>query len=521
VSGEAGEILVPPAGDSGRGSHEGNVAVSPDPAAPAQAASDGGLDTVRLRQSSHEWRIRYRASLFVADVVAALCAVGVCYLLRPRQDVHRVTVLGWRVEYGVLAAIAIPVWLLSLWASGAYRIHDQGDELSDYRIPVVTALKLMAAVAIGSFALKLQLSRLMVVAFFPTLIAYVFLLRNVARRGLTLMRRRGYALTRLLLVGTPHSVRDFADHLSRHGEHGFQIIGACVASEDPEVDTRKGPIEVVGSPDEVVEVSRELAAEAVAVVGHYRFSAFTIQRLAWQLERTHVGLMVAPDIVELAGPRIRIVPVSGLPLLHVSEPLIARGRQLKSIYERLLSLPLIAVASPVFLIAGLAILIDSGRPIFYRQERVGLGGKTFWMTKFRTMVQGAADQLDDLMIANEHDGVLFKIRRDPRVTRVGKMLRKFSLDELPQLFNVLRGDMVLIGPRPCLPSERELLSEAAHRRFLAKPGMTGLWQVSGRADVPWEEAALLDLYYVENWSPLMDLMILYRTIRIVFGGDNY
>ena len=182
--------------------------------------------------------------------------------------------------------------------------------------------------------------------------------------------------------------------------------------------------------------------------------------------------------------------------------------------------PCSCVASPLLLAIAVAILVDSGRPVFYRQRRIGFEGKEFEMLKFRTMVRGADTLLPDLLSANEHDGPLFKIRNDPRVTRVGRFLRKCSLDELPQLFNVVKGEMVLVGPRPCLPEETHSFGEAARRRFLARPGLTGLWQVSGRSDISWDEAVRLDLYYVENWSPFLDVMILYRTLRVVFGGQG-
>jgi exopolysaccharide biosynthesis polyprenyl glycosylphosphotransferase len=232
--------------------------------------------------------------------------------------------------------------------------------------------------------------------------------------------------------------------------------------------------------------------------------------------------MVAPDVADLAGPRIRITPLTGLPLLHISEPrLDGLSRRLKAWCERGLAVPLTIVASPVLLVVAIAVLLDSGRPVLYRQPRVGYRGKRFEILKFRTMVTDADTRLLDLQNHNEHDGALFKIRQDPRVTRLGRWLRKYSLDELPQLLNVLKGDMVLVGPRPCRPQEMERFGAAESRRFLAYPGMTGLWQVSGRSDMPWEDAVRCDLYYVENWSPLLDLTILGRTVRVVIAGSGY
>jgi lipopolysaccharide/colanic/teichoic acid biosynthesis glycosyltransferase len=197
------------------------------------------------------------------------------------------------------------------------------------------------------------------------------------------------------------------------------------------------------------------------------------------------------------------------------------ARSIKTWVERGLAVPITLLASPLLLLAALAVLVDSGRPILYRQRRVGRGRREFDILKFRTMVPEADRLLADLLELNEHDGAFFKMRSDPRVTRVGRLLRRYSIDELPQLFNALKGDMILIGPRPCLPREAERFGEAENRRFLAMPGMTGLWQVSGRSDLPWEDAVRCDLYYVENWSPMLDLMITYRTLRVVVAGRGY
>ena len=231
---------------------------------------------------------------------------------------------------------------------------------------------------------------------------------------------------------------------------------------------------ILGSPSQLVDAAQRLSVDSVAVVGTPRFEEATLQQVAWQLERHDVDLLVAPDVMDLAGPRIRITPVTGMPLLHITEPRISgAGRWLKPAYERVLAVPLLIAGVAATVAIAVAILVDSGRPVFYRQRRIGFGGKEFEMLKFRTMVRGADTMLPDLLSANEHDGPLFKIRNDPRVTRVGRFLRKCSLDELPQLFNVVKGEMVLVGPRPCLPEETHSFGEAARRRFLARPGLTG------------------------------------------------
>jgi exopolysaccharide biosynthesis polyprenyl glycosylphosphotransferase len=461
-------------------------------------------------------------ALICVDVLAAGVAIWACYAFRSKATLHDVEVLGWHVDYSTLALLSVPVWLVSLGLAGAYQPPRPAEELKEYRIPVVVGLRLAAIAAICSFALKAELSRSLLLIYIPTLIAAALLGRWVVHRSLRAVRQRGHALIPLMLVGDEHAVRRFADHLFRDRSHGYQVVGACVPGAARTLTTRGRTFPVVGTPDDLVSAARHLGAESVAVAGPTPFEELTLQQVAWRLERSGIDLMVAPDVADLAGPRIRITPLTGLPLLHITEPrLDGLSRKAKAWCERILAVPITIVACPVLLLVTVAVLIDSGRPVLYRQTRVGYRGRQFQILKFRTMVADADTRLIDLVNRNEHDGALFKIRRDPRMTRLGRWLRKYSLDELPQLLNVLTGDMVLIGPRPCRPQEIERFGPAESRRFLAHPGMTGLWQVSGRSDLPWEDAVRCDLYYVENWSPLLDFMIMCRTVRVVVAGSGY
>jgi exopolysaccharide biosynthesis polyprenyl glycosylphosphotransferase len=244
-----------------------------------------------------------------------------------------------------------------------------------------------------------------------------------------------------------------------------------------------------------------------------------LRRLAWQLEGTGVQLIVAPAVTQVAGPRIVIRPIAGLPLLQVDEPELTGGQRLaKETFDRIVSLLLLVLLAPLFLVLGVVVRTGSRGPVLFRQVRVGQNGREFTMFKFRTMVDDASARLDDIAHLDESDGVLFKIRTDPRVTRGGRFLRRHSLDELPQLWNVLRGQMSIVGPRPPLPSEVQHYGSDAQRRLLVKPGMSGLWQVSGRSELSWEESIRLDLYYVENWSPALDAQIIWRTVGAVVRG---
>ena len=471
------------------------------------------------------WRSVYVLSLLAADSFAAVLAITFAALARPNVAGTQLNLMGWRLSYRILGLISLGVWLLVLALGGAYRSHYPSGGLGQYRLRVVTAVRLMAFVVIASFALHAPVSRVIVLVFFPSLAVAALLSQCLLRHVLTRLRRGGLALNRLVLAGNEAAVEKLVNHFLRDVSHGYEIVGVCLpegrSGRRRELRTRGGTFPIVGTPDGLVEVAQRLSVDSAAVVGNHCFESTNLQQVAWQLERRDVDLLVAPDVIDVAGPRVRFAPVTGMPLLQITEPRIyGPGRWLKPCYERLLAIPLLLLAAPLLLAISLAILIDSGRPIFYRQRRIGFGGEEFEMLKFRSMVPNADAMLPELLAQNDHDGALFKLRDDPRVTRIGRFLRKYSLDELAQLINVVKGDMLLIGPRPCLPSETEGFGEAARRRFLARPGMTGLWQVSGRSDIPWEEAVRLDLYYVENWSLMMDLMIVWRTLIVVGGGRS-
>jgi exopolysaccharide biosynthesis polyprenyl glycosylphosphotransferase len=261
---------------------------------------------------------------------------------------------------------------------------------------------------------------------------------------------------------------------------------------------------------------RTAGATAVAVAGSRAVAGGDLRALSWALQGTGVDLVVAPAMTDVAGPRISVRLVEGLPLLHVEEPELAGVRRaVKGALDRIGACLLGLLCAPLLLAIALAIKVTSSGPVFFRQERVGLGGRTFSMLKFRSMRQGAEEECAGLVHLNVHDGPLFKIRNDPRVTAVGRWLRRHSLDELPQLWNVVRGSMSLVGPRPPLPAEVERYGAEAMRRLLVKPGMTGLWQINGRSELPWEETVRLDLFYVENWSVGLDLMVLAKTLPAV------
>jgi exopolysaccharide biosynthesis polyprenyl glycosylphosphotransferase len=271
----------------------------------------------------------------------------------------------------------------------------------------------------------------------------------------------------------------------------------------------------------VAEVVAKFDADTVAVLACPEMSGVRLRELAWELEKTGTDLCVAPALLDVAGPRTTIRPVAGLPLLHMDHPEFAGGRRvIKAAFDRMFALTALLFTAPVFLLVAVAIRLADGGPALFRQTRVGLDGRAFTVYKFRTMVLDAEERKAQLAEHNEHAGVLFKIRRDPRITTVGGWLRRWSVDELPQLINVLLGEMSLVGPRPALPEEAALYGDHVRRRLVVKPGLTGLWQVSGRSDLSWDESVRLDLRYVENWSFVLDLQILWKTCSAVVRGDG-
>jgi exopolysaccharide biosynthesis polyprenyl glycosylphosphotransferase len=354
----------------------------------------------------------------------------------------------------------------------------------------------------------------------PAAVLLTLLGRKVLRTWLYRLRASGVGLQRVLVVGRADGVVAVIEKLDHEPQHGMVAIGACVPDVGITVSHVHG-VPVVGRPDTILDAVETTGAHVVAVVSHPDLSGQALRRLSWALEDRDVELVVSPGIVEVAGPRLSIRPVAGLSLLHLERPAARGGKMLmKAIFDRSLGGALMLVASPVLVAAAVAVKLSSRGPVLFRQTRIGVDGRRFTMLKFRSMVVDAEQRRADLAHLSEGNEMLFKLRDDPRVTRVGSVLRRFSLDELPQLINVVRGDMSLVGPRPPLPEEVAMYSADATRRLRVRPGLTGLWQVSGRSDLSWEESLRLDLRYVDNWSIALDVSILWRTWRAVLHGSG-
>jgi exopolysaccharide biosynthesis polyprenyl glycosylphosphotransferase len=349
----------------------------------------------------------------------------------------------------------------------------------------------------------------------PLAVILSLLVRFFSRKGLRFLQSRGRSLRHVLVVGGFSAAQQLSERIQREPDAGMKVIGVCLPSSQlprPVVDG----IPVLGNLRQAPEVVRDMGCDAVAVTSDDATRNNYLRELAWSLEGAEVELLVDPGLVEVAGPRMHIRPLMGFPLLHVEEPHFAGWRRVvKRANDLALATVGLLIFSPLMLGIAAVIKLEDGGPVIFRQARIGRGGEPFTMLKFRSMVVDAEDRKLDLMERNECKGALFKLSNDPRVTRFGRFLRDFSLDELPQLFNVLAGSMSLVGPRPHLASELAQMPIEASRRSLVTPGVTGLWQVSGRSNVEGDDAVRLDLRYVENWSLALDLLILWRTIFAV------
>ncbi len=423
----------------------------------------------------------------------------------------------WALTCGVLAAVA---WCSVLWCLRAYDSRRIGEGPEEFGMIARAAGAVLVLLALGSYSLQLLVPRRYVLVAVPLAALATAVHRHLLRGWLRSRRRHGQAVMRTLVVGSPSAVDDVVRDLAGAPAHGYDVIGACVPLELADVGIAAG-VPVVGSLSDIPQAVVDHETDIVIVAGS-GLSSSSLRRLSWALERTGTDLVVAPGLVEVAGPRLRVRPTAGLSLLHVELPEHHTGRLLgKALLDRTLGAVLLVVAAPVILGSALLVRATSRGGAFFRQERIGRGGEPFTLLKLRSMVVDAESlRTPELLGASEHDGVLFKMRRDPRVTRLGAVLRRYSVDELPQLWNVVRGDMSLVGPRPPLQTEFDQYHDSVNRRMHVKPGITGLWQVSGRSDLTWEESVRLDLRYVDNWSVVFDLQILWRTIRAVVSGSG-
>jgi exopolysaccharide biosynthesis polyprenyl glycosylphosphotransferase len=458
--------------------------------------------------------------LLVIDAGTVIAAVLISFMLR-----FGITTGG---RFDALLGLALPVvWVALIGINRGYEGRFVGVGAAEFQRLFHAFLHLTALVAFASFVTRADLSRGFVLVVLPLALSLDLLGRYSARKWLHRQRATGRAMTSVLIVGDPSAIGDFSTLLHRDRHAGMRVVGACVPSELVADSATIAALDEVGVPllgdvDSVLTAVNSSGADTVAVVSSGAIGPEKLRWISWQLEGSATDLVVSPGLIEVAGPRLHIQPVAGLPLLHVEEPEFTGFRRvLKAGFDRTIAATALLVFSPLLIVLAAAIRFTSSGPALFRQVRVGRNGETFTMFKFRSMYADAEERLAALAGHSDHgDGVLFKMRNDPRVTAVGRLLRKFSLDELPQLLNVVNGSMSLVGPRPPLPREVARYEDHVHRRLLVKPGVTGLWQVSGRSTLAWDESVRLDLRYVENWSIAGDLQILWKTMFAVVRGTG-
>ncbi|RZU34111.1 sugar transferase [Blastococcus saxobsidens] len=481
------------------------------PARPGPADGLRGAGTVARRA----WRGPFVRRLVLWDAVCASAAAGVGLLARfgPTEE-------GVSTASLVIAVTMPAVWVFSMLVAASYESRFLWEGPEEFRRVFFAAALLLALVGTVSWGLKLEVARGFVVVALPLATLLTLGSRQAHRWWLRRQRVHGRFQQTTLLVGHRNGVVAMREQLHRDVSHGYRVIGCCLPSGSGAQETFDG-LPVLGGPEDVIEVVRRYEVDTVAVLPSPELDGAALRRLGWELEKTRADLLLAPSVSEVAGPRIRVRPVCGLSLLHMERPEL-RGLRLlvKESFDRASAALLLLVMAPLLVAAALAVKLDSSGPVLFRQERVGRDGRRFAMLKFRSMQADAEQLVAQLAAMSDGNGVLFKMRQDPRVTRAGRILRRYSVDELPQLINILKGDMSLVGPRPPLPSEVERFGVEMNRRLVVKPGLTGLWQVSGRSNLSWDDSVRLDVHYVDNWSLVMDLTILWRTVGAVLKGDG-
>ncbi len=433
-------------------------------------------------------------------------------------------ILRWAIPYSVelndptyvsFVVVVVAAWMLVLVLRGAYDTRVLGVGSEEFKRVVGATAMVFASIALVAFALKLELSRGFVLITFVVGIILLLVVRWSLRAWLRHERRYGHFLHRTVVVGNGEAMSEIVDMLDRDPVAGFTVVDVI-----DEVKADSDEKDLDAWLDEVMTRIALEDADTVAVAGSPAMGPKVIQRLAWRLEGPRVDLLVAPTVGDVAGPRVSMRMAADLPLLHLDEPhLTGPKRAIKRTLDVIVGSLFFVLFLPFMIVAAIGVKLTSRGPMLYFQERVGRGGQIIRIAKFRTMYVGS-DQIRDEVIGAPDEDITERYKADPRITPFGRFLRRWSIDEMPQVAAVIAGSMSLVGPRPVLVDEMPLLGDADHRRHLTKPGLTGLWQVSGRKTTDWEERMRLDLEYIEHWSPALDLVIVAKTVKAVLAGEG-
>ncbi|MBS9533496.1 sugar transferase [Mycobacterium sp. M1] len=484
----------------------------------------GAAQRVPPRPAARNWQRRYVAGLRITDTLIVCAAVMLAQYVRFGESPDRSGYPGSLMT--LFSVLFIVLWLASIAVFHSRSRPIIGVGIDEYRRIVSASFWTFGVIAVVTLLAKIDLARGYLAVALPVGTVGLLAGRNLWRRHIARSRVRGRHQTMVLAVGDRPGVLHLAQELMRNSADGHVVVGVCIPGYGPsrgkKLTVHGREIPILGDENHAVAALTQCGADTVAVTGTDRFGVRGLRRLTWQLEAMDIDLVVSPGVMDVAESRLVMRPIAGFPLLYVDKPQYQGAKSFqKRAFDFCFSAAAVIGIAPVLGVAAMAIKLTSKGPVFYRAERIGLDGEPFMMLKFRTMVDGADTQVDQLLQRNEGaGGVLFKIHDDPRVTAVGKILRRFSVDELPQFINVLKREMSVVGPRPPLRREVQTYDGEVKRRLLVKPGVTGLWQVSGRSDLSWDESVRLDLSYVDNWSMTGDLLIIFRTLRAVLARDG-
>lgn len=476
------------------------------------------------RGTPRRWQDRYSQQLRISDSLIVCVSVFLAQYVRFGEIANT---SGYSDPMMTLFSFLFAaLWLsaLTVFQTRSPRIIGAG--IDEYRRIGSASFWTFGIIAMGTLLAKVDLARGYLAIALPVGTIGLLASRSLWRNYICRQRARGQCQTMVLAVGDRKAVSHLAHQLARNPKDGCVVVGVCIPGYGPPrgntltIEGRQVPI--LGDETHAVAAIESCGADTVAVARTEHFGVHEIRDLMWQLETMDVDLVVSPGVMDVAEARLTLRPTAGLPLLHVEKPQYEGTQRFqKQAFDFFFSVAAIIGTLPLLVAAAIAIKLTSKGPVFYPAERIGIDGKPFTMLKFRTMTDGADTIIDRLLPLNEGaGGMLFKLRDDPRITPVGKVLRRFSIDELPQFINVVKGDMSVVGPRPPLRREVENYDGDVHRRLLVKPGVSGLWQVSGRSDLSWEESVRLDLSYVDNWSMAGDLMIIAKTLKAVLTSHG-
>lgn len=461
----------------------------------------------------------------VTDILLINVAFLIAYWLRYDLQLFRAVDPANNVPYRVylpMVALLNLVWILASRREGAYDLRRGRPMFDDlYGLVNATTTAIMLLVVLVFFYRRLFYSRIIFIYAGLLIILLIGFARIARWLILSRLRQAGQGVDRVLIIGAGEIGRTVMRNMIAQPELGYRIVGFL--DDDPvKSETNIGPIKALGPIENLSAAVKEHQIDQVIITLPWQYHR-KIVRLVNQAEQTGVRARVVPDLFQLSLGGIDLEAINGIPLISIKQSaLTGFNYTLKRAVDLVVSSVAIVLLAPVWLLAAVAIRLDSPGPILFRQERIGRHGKPFILYKFRSMYQDAEAQLEKLRDKNEAAGPLFKMRDDPRVTRVGRIIRRTSIDELPQLINVLRGEMSLVGPRPGLASEVAQYQDWHRKRLEVLPGITGLWQVSGRSNLTFDEMVMLDIYYAENWSLSLDLRIMLRTIpQLLFGEGAY